>query len=154
MTKSWYEKNRPRGDHFTHSLWQILFETNRTPTVAGFKTASKLQFSQRCIVIKNLFSIKKLLSSKCHMITCSKRDHLHVRPKMSRVKKCNTKTPWLTPPLTSRITGQLVSEYNQHSEGQDAWVAWCHQLSAPPEVVYHYSRQVSPGETAFALASS
>jgi len=39
----------------------------------------KLQFSQWCTVIKNLFSIEKLLSSKCHMITCSKRDRLHVR---------------------------------------------------------------------------
>ena len=93
--------------------------------------------------LQNLFSIEKLLSSKCHMITCSKRDRLHVRPKMSGATKCNTKTPRHTPPLTSQITGQLVSEYNRHFERQDAWVAWCHQLSAPPEVVYYYLRQVS-----------
>ena len=54
----------------------------------------KLQFSQWCTVIKKLFSIEKLLSSKCHMITSSKRDRLHVRSIMSRVTKCNSKTPW------------------------------------------------------------
>ena len=92
---------------------------------------------------QNLFSIEKLLSSKCQMMTCSKLDRLHVRPKMSGATKCNTKTPRHTPPLTSRITGQLVSEYNQHFERQDAWVAWCHQLSAPSEVVHNYLGQVS-----------
>ena len=44
------------------------------------------------------------------MITCSKRDRLHVRPKMSRVK-CNTKLrdtllPWLVELLFNRITVQ------------------------------------------------
>ena len=54
---------------------------------------SKLTILPKVLFHQNLFSIEKLLSSKFHMITCSKRDRLLVRPKMSRVTKCNTKTP-------------------------------------------------------------
>lgn len=78
---------------------------------------------------------------------------LPTSPKMSHMKQSNRKTPWHTPPLISRINGQLILEHNQRSERQDAWVARLQQSSTPSEVVHDQSRQISPGETASELAT-
>ena len=100
---------RPYSSPGRHYLWQILFQTNRAPTVNGIKTdklAKTSGLQNRTLVFdKNYDSLKGALSSKAILnrkTTQFKMPHdhelqewsLHVRPKMSRMSKCNIKTPW------------------------------------------------------------
>ena len=113
--------------------WEyITIRTSKPNTSPGQNyTSLKSALSSKSILIK------KTTQFKCHVITWLP----------TRMKQSNRKTPWHTPPLISRITGQLIFEYNQRSERQDAWVARLQQSSTPSEVVHHQSRHVSPGET-------